>query len=177
MILSSKEILKRVSDTGLVSGLSERELTNPEGPGFDLRVGEIFTIDGNGYLGNNSRKTPESSKVEDIVNNLITIKPGDYYLIKTIEEVKMDKDTFAMVYPRSTLFRSGLQLLSGKISPGYYGNLTFGLANIGPCEFTLEIGARVAFIAFFEVKDGEDNLSRGQWRGGRVSADKLEKQV
>ncbi len=177
MILSSKEILKRVKENGLVSNLSARELTNPEGPGFDLRVGELYTIEGDGYLGNDSRKTPQSSLVTGIKDNLITLKPGDYYLIKTIEEVKMDIDTFAMVYPRSTLFRSGLQLLSGKISPGYYGNLTFGLANIGPCDFTLELGSRVAFIAFFEVKGGEDNLSRGQWKGGRVSAGKLEKQI
>ena len=42
-----------------MEGLSERELTSPEGAGFDLRLGEVYKISGNAFLGVNERKTAE----------------------------------------------------------------------------------------------------------------------
>jgi hypothetical protein len=42
MVLGIKKLLKLVKEKKLVENLSERELKNPEGAGFDLRVGEIF---------------------------------------------------------------------------------------------------------------------------------------
>jgi deoxycytidine triphosphate deaminase len=178
MILGSAKILDLVKKKGLVKNLSSRELNFPEGPGFDLRVGEISLISGQGFLGKEERHTASikktiSTKQKD---KEFTLFPGDFCLVSTIEEVKMGKNIFASVYPRSTLFRSGVTLLSGKVSPEYFGKLTFGLANLGPVKFTIELGARIAFIVFQEVK-GKSNPSRGQWRGGRIVATKKEKQV
>ena len=51
MILGPKKLLQLVKTKKLVEGLSERELTNPEGAGFDLRVGEVYEISGNAFLG------------------------------------------------------------------------------------------------------------------------------
>jgi len=36
--------------------LSQRELTNPEGAGFDLRLGEVYKIKGTAFLGEEERK-------------------------------------------------------------------------------------------------------------------------
>ena len=178
MILGSDEILKKVKNEEMVKNLSNRELKNPEGPGFDLRAGEIYQIQGGGFLGVKERKTAisELSASKKDGDKSYILNPDDYVLIRTIEEVKLDQNTFAQIFARTTLFRSGVMLLSGKISPGYFGSLTFGLKNVGPAKFKIELGARVAFISFQEVK-GKSNLSRGQWKGGRVSADELENQV
>lgn len=46
MILGPKTLLELVKKKKLVENLSERELTNPEGAGFDLRLGEAFKIIG-----------------------------------------------------------------------------------------------------------------------------------
>ena len=62
--------------------LSERELTNPEGTGFDLRLGEVFKISGKAFLGETHRQTPDikSVKVWDPKKpSSIKIKPGDFY--------------------------------------------------------------------------------------------------
>ncbi|MBD3300562.1 MAG: hypothetical protein GF347_04370 [Candidatus Moranbacteria bacterium] len=178
MILGGDEILKKVKEKELVKNLSERELEKPEGPGFDLRVDEVYQIAGGGFLGLEERKTPMSelaaSRKEG--DRFYILNPDDFVLIRTIEEVNIDKQTFARIFARSTLFRSGVMLMSGKVSPGYYGKLTFGLKNVGPAKFKFELGARVAFIVFSEIK-GKSSLSRGQWKGGRVSADDLEAQV
>ncbi len=59
MILGPTQLLQLVKEEKLIEHLSERELTNPEGAGFDLRLGEVFKINGDAFLGETERKTPE----------------------------------------------------------------------------------------------------------------------
>lgn len=179
MILGPKELLKLVKGIKLVEGLSERELTNPEGAGFDLRLGEVYKISGKAFLGVEERHTPEIElveKYEEGKNKSVTLKPGDFFLVKTIETVNMPQNLTAHITPRSTLYRSGLFLRAGNTPPGYSGGLTFGLKNEGGVAVTIEMGARFVHIQFSEVSGG-GNMYRGQWQGGRVTTTKKEKQV
>jgi deoxycytidine triphosphate deaminase len=179
MVLGPKELLKLVKKIKLVENLSERELTNPEGAGFDLRLGEVYKISGKAFLGETERHTAEVAlvkKYDEKRTAKITIKPGEFYLIKTIEGVNMPDNLTANITPRSTTYRSGLMIRTGNVPPGYCGGLTFGLKNEGPVAITIEMGARVVHIQFNEVK-GTGNKYRGQWQGGRVTTTKKEKQV
>ncbi|MBI2032136.1 MAG: 2'-deoxycytidine 5'-triphosphate deaminase [Candidatus Levybacteria bacterium] len=179
MILGPKELLRLVKKVKLVEGLSERELTNPEGAGFDLRLGEVFKIKGSAFLGETERKTPDikSVKVYDPKKKgSIKIKPGDFFLVKTIEKINLPLNLSAVIIPRTTTFRSGLFIRTGPIQPGYSGELTFGLKNEGPIAVEIEMGARFVHVIFHEIKGGGSKY-RGQWQGGRVSATKKEKQV
>jgi deoxycytidine triphosphate deaminase len=177
MILGPKKLLQLVKKIKLVEGLSERELTNPEGAGFDLRLGEVYKISGDAFLGEIHRKTADIVLVAAHgKEKSIKIKPGDFFLVKTIESVNMPQDLTASITPRSTTYRSGLILRTGNVPPGYCGGLTFGLKNEGPVTVEIEMGARFVHIQFSEVSGG-GNLYRGQWQGGRVTATKKEKQV
>ena len=177
MVIGSDKLLALVREKGLIKNLSKRELVNPEGPGFDLRLGAVYSIAGEGFLGCKERQTPSPLLVAQYKKEkTIVLKPGDYYLAATIEEVNIPKNIFAHVFSRTTLFRSGVQLIAGKVSPGYYGKLVFGLANLGPARMEIELGARFAFIVFHELS-GFSNSSRGQWKGGRIAAEKKELQV
>src|ERR1700757_5130116 len=97
MVLAPKELLKLVKKIKLVENLSERELTNPEGAGFDLRLGEVFKISGKAFLGETHRQTPdiesvmkyEETKSEKRKTKSIKVKPGDFYLVKTIEKINL----------------------------------------------------------------------------------------
>ena len=199
MILGPKQLLELVKTQKLVEGLSERELTNPEGAGFDLRLGEVYEIKGSAFLGETHRKTAEIELVakydgrNTTVNQphektsdrtqkreaklrKIVIKPGEFYLVKTIESVNMPQNLTASITPRSTTYRSGLFIRTGNVPPGYCGGLIFGLKNEGPITVEIEMGARFVHIQFSEVKGG-GSMYRGQWQGGRVTARKKEKQV
>lgn len=204
MILGPKDLLELVKEKRLVENLSERELKNPEGAGFDLRLGEVYKIKGSAFLGARERKTPDIeliakydgeykngnqpvAKLSDRVNKReaklrkaimkkVVIMPGDFYLVKTIESVNIPSNLTASITPRSTTYRSGLFLRTGNVPPGYCGGLIFGLKNEGQCTVTIEIGARFVHIQFSEIKGG-GNMYRGQWQGGRVTARKKEKQV
>lgn len=177
MILGPNKLLQLVKTKKLVEGLSERELTNPEGSGFDLRLGEVYKISGKAFLGETHRQTADITLVKRYgKDKSIKIKPGDFFLVKTIEKINLPINLSAVILPRTTTFRSGLFLRTGPIQPGYEGELTFGLKNEGPIVVEIEMGARIAHVLFQEIK-GIGSKYRGQWQGGRVSATKKEKQV
>ncbi len=177
MILSPKKLLSLVKTKKLVENLSKRELENPEGAGFDLRLGEVFKIKGKAFLGETHRQTADITSVKIYgKDKSIKIKPGDFFLVKTIEKINLPLNLSAVILPRTTTFRSGLFLRTGPVQPGYSGELTFGLKNEGPITVEIEMGARFVHILFHEIK-GAGSKYRGQWQGGRVSALKREKQV
>ena len=179
MVIGPKKLLQLVKENKLVEGLAERELSAPEGAGFDLRLGELYKISGKSYLGVTHRDTAKIKlkiKYEKSKINKITIKPGEFYLARTIEKVNTPLNITINFKPRTTTFRSGLFLRTGNVAPGYCGKLTFALKNEGPIPVTLEMGCRIVH-AQFEWVDGGGSLYRGQWQGGRVTTTKKEKQI
>lgn len=179
MPLGPKILLKLVKQKKLVESLSERELTDPEGAGFDLRLGEVHEIFGRGFLGIDERKTPDTrliAKYKKDKKTSFTFKPGKYYLVKTIESVNLPQNIGAYPFSRGTLFRSGLIHLSNQVAPGYSGPLVTGIYNAGGQEVEIELGARFMHIQF-EYVEGGGSMYRGQWQGGRVLMRKKEKQI
>ena len=128
-MIGTKELLRLVKEQNLVENLSERELTNPEGAGFDLRVGEVFRIkDGESFLGEKERFTPDVESVAVYGKDKdFTLKPGEFVLVKTMEKVNLPSNVAAIFRPRSTLQRSGVAMFTATASPGYKGELTFGM--------------------------------------------------
>ncbi len=159
-----------------VKNLSERELSNPEGAGFDIRVGEIYKLETPGFLGVSERNTSKTKIVADQNSKDYILMPGEYVLIRTIEEFDVPSNVVMYTFPRSTLHRCGVMLIATQTSPGYKGKLVFGLKNLSNLPFRLEIGARIAHVQFHEVS-GQTSTYRGQWQGGRVSTNGVEKQI
>lgn len=177
MIVGIKKLLKLVKEKKLVENLAERELRNPEGAGFDVRVGGVYKTEGEGFLGIDERKTPEGELVASFPEQKeYILEPNEYVLIKTIEKVNLPENLVMLNFPRSTLYRCGILFLATQTAPGYRGNLVYGLKNLGGNPFKLELGARIAHIMFYEVQ-GRGNKYKGQWQGGRVTTKHKEKQI
>jgi deoxycytidine triphosphate deaminase len=179
MILGSTRLLELVKTHNLVEGLSDRELYNPEGAGFDLRLGELYRICGEGFVGIEKRLTPKEellAKYQPDKPTAVTVKPGDFYLVKTVERLNVPPFLTVNLKPRTTTFRSGITIRTGNVGPGYCGELVFALKNEGPCDVAIEMGARLVH-AQFSLIEGESNSYRGQWQGGRVSTQGMEQQI
>ena len=180
MILGIEKLRRLVKEIKLVENLCDREMNNPEGAGFDLRLGEIYELEGPGFLGVEERDTPKIKLIGNYdpakPENFFIFKPGRYYLIKTLEKVNLPVNLSGIIFPRTTMFRSGLGLFNGVVQSGYSGELTFGVCNLGRSDIKVSFGARVVHITFQEVL-GAGNEYRGQWQGGRVATKGKETQV
>ncbi|MDP3947863.1 MAG: dCTP deaminase [bacterium] len=179
-VLGIDEVLTRVKKEKLIDNLGQRDLKNPEGVGIDLRLGSVHKIvkggafieaDSEQVLGN--RKGVETRQIN---KEWIVIKPGEYYLVQTVESINTPFDLMPIVHTRTSLFRAGLLLLNSKTDPGYCGQLTMGLTNLSPFPVKLQMGARICNIIFHKIK-GKTVEYRGQHQGGRVSPKKTERQV
>lgn len=162
-----------------IEGLSQREIDTPEGLGYDLRVSEIFELNGRGHLGVNLRNTPAATSLGCLTadgEKSIALESGKYYLVQTVETVSFPTSVGGLIFPRSTLFRSGVLLQSSVVPSGYIGALTFGLAVWSTAGFEIELGARFAHLVMVEVSDGATEYE-GQWNGGRISAVTPEVQI
>lgn len=178
-VIGIREVVRRIQEEQLITGLGGRDLSNPEGTGIDLRLGAVHRIseggayieaDGPAGLGRRSGvKTSELYTLKDgDKQDEFVVAPGEYYLVQTAETIRTPLDLMPMVYPRSSLFRAGLLLLATKTDPGYEGPLTFGLTNLSTFPVKLQLGARICNVVFHRI-EGETIGYRGQHQGGRVS--------
>ncbi|MBU0471021.1 MAG: hypothetical protein KKF65_00225 [Nanoarchaeota archaeon] len=93
-----------------------------------------------------------------------------------VEEGEKPVYLMPTIYPRSTLQRCGVLLISTTTNPGYKGELTFGMVNLNKHSFKLELGARIAKLVFVEVVGELARTYEGQWNRGRVATEKVERQ-
>ncbi|MGN7767636.1 dCTP deaminase [Stenotrophomonas sp. 22692] len=176
MIIPPRELIPLIRMGKIIQNLDSRELYEPEGVGFDLRLKSLSTLDkSNGRLSVKQRRTPDSHETHPI-GKILKIDPGIVYLARTTEEFLLPDDLAATFTLRSTLFRSGVMMGSGVTPPGYRGPMTFSLFNQHSCAFEIEIGARFAHVVFHRVM-GEVTRYRGQWNHGRTSQPEDEDQI
>jgi deoxycytidine triphosphate deaminase len=186
MILSALKVLELNGKYNLIEGLSERELENPEGTVLDLRVGQIHNIIGESLLGVSERYSSKIETIGDVNKDgrkRFTIKPGEYYLVTTMEiihspseKIKYDKFfpegyLIPKIFPRSSLQRGGVSLHFTSTNPGYKGQLTFGIKNQGNQNFIFELGARMFSVEYEAVVGDIKRTYSGQHQGGRVTSD------
>ncbi|HGM6348527.1 TPA: hypothetical protein ACKP8H_002775 [Serratia marcescens] len=177
MILSIKAHLKDFLKNGYIKNVNKRELDNSEGVGLDLTVNKLYIInDEIAFLGKDYRKTPSATELLPNKDGLYEITKKYAYLVETKEVFDLPMNIFCRFYPRSTLFRSGIQFQASILSHGYNGPMIFSINNTRDLSFFIEKGARFS-TAVFELVDGESNPYAGQWNGGRVFQKNSERQV
>ncbi len=189
MKISAVKILELNEKYNLIEGLSQRELTNPEGSGIDLRVGQVHKIVGDSLLAADgtsrerySSKTELLGDIEKDGNKVIVMKPGELFLVTTMEvinspaeKIKYDSSfpegyLIPKVWPRSSLHRGGVSFHATKTDPGYKGKLAFAIKNLGTQNFTFELGARMFNIEYEPVIGEINRVYSGQHQGGRVTS-------
>jgi len=155
----------------LVEYLGTDQIDGIEGTTVDLRLGAVYKPVGTACLMRESRVTPEIDRLMDITDTpdgVFTVKPGDYLLFQTIEQINMPSNLFAYIRPRTTLIRSGIPLETAFVSPNYQGKLTVGMKHQGLMDVDIQMGFRILCIAFFPI-EGNAVPYRGVWQGDRVS--------
>lgn len=82
-----------------------------------------------------------------------TLEPGEFALFSTIEIVEVTPTIGAEVKGKSTWAREGLIIESaGWVDPGFCGQLTLELKNIGGIPLVLTAGKPIAQVVFHELR-------------------------
>lgn len=86
-------------------------------------------------------------------NNPLVLQPGDFILCQTVECVRVPDNLLARVEGRSSLGRLGVavHVTAGFIDPGFEGNITLEICNLGNIPVILYPYQRVCQIVFEEL--------------------------
>lgn len=164
-ILSDRDIRARLAKGDLV--VTPVDLDSQLGPAsIDLRLGNRFRvfkhsdhalIDPLNYDDKKiSERITDGVKVEENEYTRLYVKdqpfilhPGEFILASLHEYVEIPKDLIGRLEGRSSLGRIGLLVHStaGFIDPGYKGNLTLELANVGKLPIKIYPGQRICQLA------------------------------
>jgi len=90
---------------------------------------------------------------EDITADEFRLFPGEVVLASTLEYVRVPRDVACDLKLKSTLGRLWINhSLAGWCDPGFEGNITLELQNLGPAPFVLEAGRRIAQLIFVAME-------------------------
>jgi dCTP deaminase len=163
MILSDADILDRLAEGDLViEPLSDVD-QQVQPASVDLRLGERF-------LEFQRTNIPcihptEADEVGEYVTETTVaegdefiLHPGDFVLGTTTERVEIPDDLVAHVEGRSSLGRLAIVVhaTAGLCDPGYNGQITLELSNLGTAPVALSPGMRVSQLTFTELKSPAD---------------------
>ena len=81
-----------------------------------------------------------------------TLKPAEYVIVSSIEELKMPSNLFAIVAATSYSIRHGLVINCGKIDPTYTGKISIGVQNATTKEIQIKESDRLCHLLFSEFK-------------------------
>ncbi|AGB15776.1 deoxycytidine triphosphate deaminase [Halovivax ruber XH-70] len=163
MILSDTDILDRLEAGDLViEPLDDLEL-QIQPASVDLRLGNEFLEfrrTNIPCIHPNSEQEVGEYVTETVVDegDDFILHPGDFVLGTTHERVEIPADLIAHVEGRSSLGRLAVVVhaTAGLCDPGYRGQITLELSNLGSAPVSLTPGMRVSQLTFTELSSPAD---------------------
>ena len=158
MILSDRDIRARLARGDLSIGPLGDEALQMQPASVDLRLGREFLVY---HAARVSCLDPrEPGGIAEAMDRVIVeadrafvLHPGEFALGTTEERVKMPADLVGLVDGRSSIGRLAVVVhaTAGFIDPGFEGQITLELSNIGSIPVKLYPGMRVAQISLHEL--------------------------
>jgi len=163
MILSDTDILARLREGELVIDPLDDIDQQVQPASVDLRLGSEFLE----FQRTNipcihpTREGEVSDYIAETVvpeDEEFILHPGDFVLGTTHERIEMPTDLVANVEGRSSLGRLAVVVhaTAGFVDPGYRGQVTLELSNLGTAPVALTPGMRVSQLVFTELSSPAD---------------------
>lgn len=152
MILSDREVLKRIKDKEIIVDPFERKNLQPSS--LDLELSEEIRVFDNWEQGEiDVREKEEPSRVVKIKDKGFVIHPNEFVLGCTQEKFKLPNDVAGKLEGRSSLGRLGLivHATAGYVDPGFEGWLTLEFSNISRLPIRIYAGMKIAQICFYQM--------------------------
>ena len=163
MILSDREIRARLALGDLKIGpLADPEL-QIQPASVDVRLGNEFIVYRPAQVVCLDPRDPDTLKAaaERVVvpeDGSFILHPGEFGLGSTVEQVEIPSDLVATVDGRSSIGRLAVVIhaTAGFIDPGFRGQITLELSNIGPIPVRLYPGMRVAQLVLHQLSSAAE---------------------
>lgn len=138
-----RSIMATLSDTGILSCIKAGELRiepfaepSLSSAGYDLRCGAA-----------------------------VAVPPGGHALIHTVERLELCPSLCGQMFIRSSFAREGAVGSFALVDPGFRGQLTLCIVNMGTKPLAINEGERVAQIVFHRLETPSSEPYSGRYQG------------
>lgn len=183
MILSDRDLKKRLAAGDIViEPLDDPEL-QIQPASIDLRLGSSFVVYQLPHVPCIDAREPKTvdgytTRIEIAEGEAFVLQPGEFALGATHETVRVPDDLVARVEGRSSIGRLAVVVhaTAGFIDPGFEGQITLELSNLGRCAVKLYPGMRISQVVFHELTSpverpyGAGRGSKYQGQSGPVAS-------
>ncbi len=173
MILSDVDICHRLEDGDLV-------IEPLDDPGLQIQPASVDLRLGRTFLEFQRTNIPcihpgSEREIDEYVDEVVVpegedfiLHPGDFVLGTTLERVEIPPDLIAHVEGRSSLGRLAIVVhaTAGLADPGYQGQITLELSNLGAAPVALAPEMRISQLTFTELSSRADR-PYGEERGSK----------
>lgn len=179
MYLPDIEIMRRLESGDLVI----EPLSDPD---QQIQPASVDVRLGNTFLEFSQTNIPcihpnREHEIEEYVTETVVedgedfiLHPGDFVLGTTVERVEIPPDLVSQVEGRSSLGRLAVivHATAGFVDPGYQGQVTLEMTNLGLAPVALTPGMRIGQLVFTELTEpaerpyGEERGSKYQGQSG-----------
>lgn len=145
------------------------------GPNFRaIKIGKMTHLDPLSPSEQVGRQVKKYTDVYKILGKreAYVLHPGEFALGATLEHVRLPLDIAARFEGRSSWGRLGILVhaTAGYVDPGFEGNITVELANVGKIPVSLYPGVRIGQLSFFEMSSPSQYDGKYQHSFGVVSS-------
>jgi len=169
MVLSDRYIRRYLAD-GRIKITPEPNLEEALGPcTVDFQLGNIFKIFNHSKYPYIDPRDPHltAEVMKEIVipdSEPFIMRPGEFVLATTVEELELSDDLLARLEGRSSLGRLGIIVHStaARFDPGWIGRPVMELGNIGVMAVALYPGMRICSFTFEELSSPVDTPYRNK---------------
>jgi len=178
MMLSDADILRRLEEGDIVIDPLDDPDLQVQPASVDFRLGDEFLEFDNGNIScidpNNERDMEEYVTKKTVPQDeSYILHAGEFVLGTTKERLEVPNDLIAHVNGRSSLGRIAIVVhaTAGVVDPGYKGQITLELSNLGTTPVALTPDMRIAQLTFTQLKSPAER-PYGEERGSKYQEQK-----
>jgi dCTP deaminase len=156
VILSDRDLRERLSRGDLLVEPLENPELQIQPASIDLRLDSSFVVfRSSRFACLDPRDIPADAteRIQVSEGDSFVLHPGDFVLGSTMERVRIPPDLVARVEGRSSLGRLAIVVhaTAGFIDPGFEGQITLELSNLGRTAVKLYPGMRISQIVLHQM--------------------------
>ncbi len=152
LVLNDKDIRKLLDKGDKIVDPFDEESLQPAS--IDLRLGDIYyEYDLDKYI---LGDPIDEVKINQRKFKTLTLDSGKVAFVGIYEKISIPKNTIGIVFPRSSISRLGVQIITTYMNPGYLGNMPLTIINHTGYKITLKPEQRVAQLVLLSLSDLPD---------------------
>jgi dCTP deaminase len=178
MFLNDKQIKKLVEEHNMISPFQDRQVGSTKltkrvswglgSSGYDIRIArgiQPFEQKDTPVLDPLGKMQP-ITKLPDF-SDAIVLEPGQGALGTSMEYFRMPRNVGAICLGKSTYARLFLHVLMTPLEPGWEGNLTLEITNVGHIPVRVYAEQGISQLLFYEIEQPEISYAdrRGKYQG------------